>query len=257
MSNRIHKLLWGTAGTCIALFPAFLAADSYGPQPGHTAAPVTDDKLACSSSSCHTNSSTGGPINAYSGKVTATFSSGSSYTPGGPPITITVNASDPNPANTHFGFQMTARVGSTASSKTPQEAGVFIPGPDTIHICSNNTPAPANGCSGTFPYEYVEHYFASYTQVYTTSQTYTFQWTPPAANVGAVNFYVAGNVVNQGFGDNPTGADHVYTANYVLTPAQSTPPSIVTGGVLNAASFAKNASGLGSPVAPGSLVAIF
>ena len=34
-------------------------------------------------------------------------------------------------------------------------------------------------------------------------------------------------------------------------------PSIVPGGVLNAASFAKNADGTGAPVAPGSLVAIF
>src|SRR5580692_5331057 len=34
-------------------------------------------------------------------------------------------------------------------------------------------------------------------------------------------------------------------------------PTIVPGGVLNAASFAKNANGQGSPVAPGSLVAIF
>jgi len=34
-------------------------------------------------------------------------------------------------------------------------------------------------------------------------------------------------------------------------------PSVAPGGVLNAASFAKDSSGLGSPVAPGSLVAIF
>jgi len=34
-------------------------------------------------------------------------------------------------------------------------------------------------------------------------------------------------------------------------------PTIVPGGVLNAASFAKNSSGQGTPVAPGSLVAIF
>jgi uncharacterized protein (TIGR03437 family) len=34
-------------------------------------------------------------------------------------------------------------------------------------------------------------------------------------------------------------------------------PSVVTGGVLNAASFAKNAAGQGTPVAPGSLVSIF
>jgi uncharacterized protein (TIGR03437 family) len=34
-------------------------------------------------------------------------------------------------------------------------------------------------------------------------------------------------------------------------------PTVVPGGVLNAASFAKNSSGQGTPVAPGSLVAIF
>jgi minor extracellular serine protease Vpr len=34
-------------------------------------------------------------------------------------------------------------------------------------------------------------------------------------------------------------------------------PAVVPGGVLNAASFAKNASGQGTPVAPGSLVSIF
>src|SRR5262249_35118184 len=35
------------------------------------------------------------------------------------------------------------------------------------------------------------------------------------------------------------------------------PPSVATGGVVNAASFAKTADGLGSPVAPGSLVSVF
>lgn len=39
--------------------------------------------------------------------------------------------------------------------------------------------------------------------------------------------------------------------------ASAQKPSIVTGGVLNAASFAKDANGHGTPVAPGSLVAIF
>lgn len=38
---------------------------------------------------------------------------------------------------------------------------------------------------------------------------------------------------------------------------QAQTPSVAAGGVLNGASFAKDSSGLGSPVAPGSLVAIF
>ncbi len=47
------------------------------------------------------------------------------------------------------------------------------------------------------------------------------------------------------------------THKYTLTPGTNDPPSIVTGGVLNAASFAKGSDGLGTPVAPGSLVSIF
>jgi len=39
--------------------------------------------------------------------------------------------------------------------------------------------------------------------------------------------------------------------------AQQQQPSVVNGGVLNSASFAKDANGLGLPVAPGSLVSIF
>ncbi len=262
MKIRVKKILWGTAGTGIALFPAFLMAHYDGPNSGHTAAPVTDDPMSCASAGmCHTSALKGGPINSYGGSVTATFSSGSSYTPGGSPITITVTASDP--VNTHFGFQMTARVGSTAKSADPQQAGSFNPGPNPgssanpiIVLCSDNNFRPAGGCSSNVPYEYIEHFFSVYTEVYTTSQSYTFTWTPPATNVGNVNFYVAGNVVDyNGIQD---GGDHVYTASYVLTPASNaTPPTIVNGGVLNAASFAKNSSGLGSPVAPGSLASIF
>jgi len=44
----------------------------------------------------------------------------------------------------------------------------------------------------------------------------------------------------------------------VLAPAsRAQAPSVAAGGVLNDASYAKDTSGLGSPVAPGSLVAIF
>jgi len=224
MTIRWTKILWGTAGTLVALFPALLWAYSYGPDSGHAGAPVTDDPLSCSTAGCHTSAAKGGPINAYGGSVTATFSSGSSYTPGGAPITITITASDPNPQNTHFGFQMTARIGSTASSKTPQQAGSFNPGTPTptasnplLVLCSDDS-FRVTICPASAPYEYIEHDFSSNLLVYKTSQSYTFTWTPPATNVGNVNFYLAGNVVNQSFGDLPGGTDHVYTASYVLTP---------------------------------------
>ena len=45
---------------------------------------------------CHTNSTTtGGPINSFGGSVSATFSTGSIYIPGGQPVTITVTVTDP------------------------------------------------------------------------------------------------------------------------------------------------------------------
>jgi uncharacterized protein (TIGR03437 family) len=256
MTISIRKVLWGTAGTCIALFPAFLMGHYDGPDSGHASAPVTDDPLSCAAVGvCHNGNGKDGVVNKFGGRVTATFSSGSTYIPGGSPITITVTASDP--VNQHFGFQMTARVASSASSKTPQQAGSFSPGSNAniIVLCSDNNLRPAKGCSSSNPYEYIEHFFNNYQAVYSTSQSYTFTWTPPSTNVGSVSFFVAGNVVNYN-GINDAG-DHVYTANYMLAPGTNNPPSIVTGGVLNAASFAKGSDGLGTPVAPGSLVSIF
>jgi uncharacterized protein (TIGR03437 family) len=232
------KIIWGTAGISVALFPAFLLAHYDGPDSGHAGAPVTDDPLSCATSGCHTSVLKGGPVpNPAAGSVTATFSPGT-YTPGGPPITVTVTATDP--VNTHFGFQMTARIASTASSKTPQQAGSFNPGsnPNLIVLCSDNNLRPAKGCASANPYEYIEHYFSTYTAVYKTSQSYTFTWTPPAASVGNVNFYVAGNVVN--FNNTDDGGDHVYTASYTLSPAFA-----CTNTVAPAITFIDSASGYG------------
>jgi uncharacterized protein (TIGR03437 family) len=241
MTIRWHKILWGTAGTFVAVFPAFLMAHYDGPDSGHTPAPG-DAVNSCATTQCHTNPALqqGGPINSYGGKVTATFSSGSTYTPGGAPITITVTASDP--VNTHFGFQMTARVGSTASSQTPQQAGSFNPGsnPNIVVLCSDNNFRPTKGCSSSNPYEYIEHYFDAYSLVYTTSQSYTFTWTPPATNVGNVNIYVAGNVVN--YNGVQDAGDHVYTASYVLTPFI---PFTCTNTTQPTITFVDSASGYG------------
>jgi uncharacterized protein (TIGR03437 family) len=260
MTIKTRNIFWGAAGTCVALFPAFLMGHYDGPDSGHAGAPGTDNPLSCAAAGlCHNGNGGDGVINKFGGSVTATFSSGTTYIPGGSPITISVTASDP--VNKHFGFQMTARVSSTASGKDPQQAGSFNPGPKPgtsanplIVLCSDNN-LRVGSCSANSPYEYIEHFFNNYQAVYTTSQSYTFTWTPPATNVGNVSFYVAGNVVN--YTGQPDSGDHVYTASYTLTPGTNNPPSIVTGGVLNAASFAKGSDGLGTPVAPGSLVSIF
>jgi len=192
-------------------------AYEYGPDPGYDGAPsqpagVGNHPMACATAQCHSSDQrpggTGGPINAFAGYgVSATFSSGSSYTPGGGPITITVSVSDQK--NTHYGFQMSARL---ESDLTNGQAGSFTAGANQLVICSDGNPRlPNKQCPML---EYIEHDFPANSQVSTTP--YTFTWTPPATNVGPVHFYVAGNAVN---GDlKADGNDHVYTATYVLTP---------------------------------------
>ena len=77
MTIRWKKILWGTAGTLIALFPAFLMAHYDGPDVRHTGAPG-DIVNSCATTQCHTNPTltVGGPVNAYGGNVTATAKTG-------------------------------------------------------------------------------------------------------------------------------------------------------------------------------------
>jgi trimeric autotransporter adhesin len=70
---------------------------------------------------------------------------------------------------------------------------------------------------------------------------------------GSVTLVVAPNTFNLGL----SAAISIGGVSFVVTEASPTVPFIATGGVLNAASFAKNAQGLGTAVAPGSIVAIF
>jgi uncharacterized protein (TIGR03437 family) len=209
------------------LMPAVALAYEYGPNPRYTAAPG-DDPMACASAGCHTSNPNGGPINPAGGSVTATFSTGSSYTPGGPPITITVTVTDS--VNTGYGFQMTARLDSDLANG---QAGDFTAGANQIVLCGNGSPKP---CLAASPVEFIEHYYPAGTVVKSTSP-YTFTWTPPATNVGPVHFYVAGNAVTGKLPLTASGADHVYTASYVLTPAGSTAPVLTSGSVANGATY--------------------
>jgi hypothetical protein len=156
--------------------------------------------------------------------VTATFSSGTTYTPGGAPITITVTVTDP--VNTHYGFQMTARPESNLSQG---QAGDFTAGTHQLVICDDGNQKGAKGCPSSTPVEFIEHDYPQGSQVSTTP--YTFTWTPPAGNIGNIHFYVAGNAVNGNL--QADAGDHVYTNSYVLTPAvaaftctNTTPPVI-------------------------------
>lgn len=220
MSNRGRTRIWITVGALAVLAPIALLAYEYGPDPRYTGAPG-DNQLACASSGCHTGLAAGGPINAGGGGVTATFSSGTNYTPGGAAVTITVTVTDP--VNKHFGFQMSARPETNLSGG---QAGDFTAGANQIVLCDDNTVKPAKGtCPAASPVEFIEHDYPAGSQVSTTP--YTFTWTPPATNIGDVVFYVAGNAVNGNL--QADAGDHVYTNKYVLTVAcTNTAPPVIT-----------------------------
>ncbi len=191
-----------------ATAPALLLAFSTGPDARHTAAPG-DDPLACATAGCHTGLAKGGPINAGGGAVTASFSTGTRYTPG-QPVTITVNVSDP--VNRLHGFQMTARLGNNDAELSSRQAGRFSFHSDAgvFVLCDNSIPRSSGGaCPAGFPVEFIEHNAPR-------TGAWTFTWTPPDTDEGPVHFYIAGNAVN---GDGRNGPqDHVYTASYVLQP---------------------------------------
>jgi len=204
---RFRKVLQAIGVICVALIPALVGAFSSGPDPRYTGAPG-DAPLACASSGCHTGLKQGGPINAGGGKLVATFSTGSTYTPG-VPLTVTVTVSDP--VNNHYGFQMTARLDSNQVSG---QAGDFTAGAGTIVLCDNGSVKPARGCNANSLVQFIEHSSPG-------TGPFTFTWTPPATDVGPVHFYVAGNAVNNnGLEDS---GDHVYTASFTLTPAATIP----------------------------------
>ena len=146
----------------------------------------------------------GGPSNAAGGAVTATFSSGKTYTPG-QAVTVTVNVTDP--VNTFHGFQMTARLESNLATA---QAGRFSyqSGSGVFVLCDNNVPrTPSGNCSASSPVEFIEHDSPR-------TSTWTFIWTPPATSQGPVHFYVAANAVkNNNLAD---VGDKVYTASAII-----------------------------------------
>lgn len=207
--TRLKAIVWGVSGLFAAVVPVYLFAYVIGPDPRRTAAPG-DDALACATAGCHTGNPKGGPINAFGGSVNATFSSGNFYTPGSGPITITVSVSDP--VNTHYGFQMTARLESDLANG---QAGDFTAGENQIVLCDDGSPKLPKGCPANAKVQFIEHAFPS-TNSSASTTPYTFTWTPPATNVGPVHFYIAGNAVNNNRTNDP--GDHVYTNSYVLGP---------------------------------------
>jgi hypothetical protein len=161
------------------------------PQPptGNTGAPGDGN---CTS--CHNGISTGG-------SVVITFPSGLNYTPG---VTQHLSVTVSDTTHSVWSFQVTARLASNTSA----QAGSFT-ATDTINTIVQS--------SGTIQ------------DIETTSSginqsTWNFDWTPPASNVGNVNFYVTGLAAGGSAG--ATSGNGIYNASYTLTAPVATKPAL-------------------------------
>jgi uncharacterized protein (TIGR03437 family) len=192
-----------------------------GPDPRHTAAPG-DDPQACATSGCHT----GTALNGGGGNVVVNFSNGMTYTPG---AQQTFNIAITDSRARVYGFQMTARLESNLSSG---QAGDFTAGSQQIVLCDTGSLKGSRGCPANAQVQFIEH-----SSPFRTN-TISVQWTAPSSNVGNVHIYLAANAAN---GDGTNQGDHIYTANYVLTPQSTTsnPPTIAA--VVSASAFNQNA----------------
>src|SRR5450759_52532 len=247
--QRKNKLLFAKIAVGMGTIPILLWAYEYGPDPGYTGVPR--ELGTCTAAGCHVGT-TNDPAN--KGSVSVAFPSGQTYVPGVKQHLVVTVA---DPAQRAWGFQLTARL----ASNTAALAGTFAStDQNTLLMCSVSdlngfqalpfVSGKTQTCPASMTLQYMEHSQAGYnaSKGHTGSQTYEFDWTPPATNSGNVIVYVSGNAAN---GDLTVNGDHIYNTSFTLMPADAGPaPSLSAGGVVSAASFQPG-------IVPGSYVTIF
>lgn len=210
-----------------ALAPCF--AHSYGPPPRVTLAPG-DNAKACTL--CHS-----GTLDSGTGSVKILLQSGNVYVPGvRQRVTVTVS----DAAQQRWGFELTARVSS--APETTQAGQLKSVDNFTQVICEDAGSEPCAGVS------FIQHTSAGTRNGTKGGASFQFDWTPPATNAGPVTLYAAGNAAN---GDGSSAGDHIYTSSVQLTPVASQAPTIMTGGIVSAATLTAG------PVAANSWLAIY
>lgn len=235
--TRQKKLLAVKFAVVLAIIPVAIRAYEYGPDPRYTGAPG-DNKTACIAGGCHV-----GTFNTGSGSVKIIAAGGTTYTPGvAQKIQVVVTDS----SKQKFGFQLTARL---ASNLTNGQAGDFSTTDNLTQIICEDSSIKANGksCPSAFPVQFPEHSLSGYNASTSGTYTYSFNWTPPATNVGNVTLYAAGN---GGPGGAPVSSGAaVYTTSLTLTPAAAqTVPAITSVNPIYSSS---------TTIQPGSWVSIY
>jgi uncharacterized protein (TIGR03437 family) len=234
--ERKRKLYVAKVAVALCVIPVLIWAHEYGPDPGYSGVP--NELGTCNGSQCHVGT-TNDPANR--GSVSIAFPNGSNYVPGVKQHLVVTVA---DPTQIAWGFQLTARL---ASNTTTVAGTLASTDQNTTMMCASTdfnqqqeapyAPGQTQTCPAAMPLQYIEHSLTGYnaTKGHTGSQTYEFDWTPPATSSGDVKVYVSGNAAN---GDLTERGDHIYNTSFTLTPAAAGPtPSIDAGGVVSGASF--------------------
>ena len=192
-------------------------------------------------SGCHTNASNTTP----GGSVKIVAAGGTTYVPGQTQqIQVTVTDS----TERRYGFELSARVDSNPRM---MGAGTLAPTDANTQVinCQTSGDVPFGGsCPSGNTLQWIEHNITGYMRSAPPATTFSFNWTPPATNVGAVTLYAAGNA---GTGALVVNLTHTYLATLQLSPSSGSSPSIGAGGIL------PHDSRTAAAIQPGSWVDIY
>lgn len=201
--RHTNTVFIGKSVAVLSVIPALIYGFSGGPPAERTGAP---GEATCFASGCHS----GTRIDA-STQINVDFGGSTTYTPGGPKQVWSVSSSDSQAVV--FGFQLSVRT----ESDNGQAGTLGVPSGDTsVRVIQS-----AAGI------QYVEHTNPKPP----SAMPFTFEWTPPAADVGNIKVYLAMNAANGNA--MPTG-DRIHLRSFTLTPSAAKPkPAISQGGVVN------------------------
>ena len=213
----------------LAAAPAALWASQSGADPRLTDAPGDGN---CTN--CHKGTS----MNASGGSVKIVLPGDAKYTPG---VKQHISVQVADSTQRRWGFELTARLDSSPSSG---QAGTLAATDSQTQVLCDVTGRKAP-CSTARVVQFITHTTAGTRLGTTGGVSFSFDWTPPAADSGSITLYAAGNAAN---GNGTESGDHIYTTSLQLTPASATPTPAISA-VVSAASGAPGA-------APASWIAI-
>src|SRR5947207_9727942 len=149
LMTRHRKILIGKFLAISSVVPILIYAHAAGPDPAKSGAP---GESTCNEAGCHV----GTGVNAGGGSVSID-AGGSTYAPG---VRQRIKVTVSDPAQRRWGFQLTARLSSSTSTR----AGVLAPIDLTTQlVCAGNNLLEVNPCPPSPLRQYIEHTLAGAT----------------------------------------------------------------------------------------------